>query len=91
MEKPPETYNVRAVQRAMQILTAFDGEHADRDEELEAGIRAVSAPIRDIVGNVIAALSVAGPVTRMPPQRMREIVDALLGACSAISAHVLRA
>ena len=65
--------------------------YAIDDEEFEEGIRAVSAPIRDIDGNVIAALSMPGPVNRMPPERMREIVDALLEACNAISAHVLRA
>jgi len=30
MEKAPEIYNVRAVERAMQILSVFDGEHTDR-------------------------------------------------------------
>jgi IclR family KDG regulon transcriptional repressor len=60
------------------------------DEEFEEGIRAVSAPIRNIDGNVIAALSMPGPTNRMPPQRISEIVDALLEAASAISAHVLR-
>ncbi len=65
--------------------------YAIDDEEFEAGIRAVSAPIRDMDGNVIAALSVPGPVTRMPPERTEEIVDALLAACDAISARVLRA
>jgi len=65
--------------------------YAMDDEEFEQGIRAVSAPIRDIDGNVIAALSIPGPVHRMPPDRMQEIVDALLEACSAISALVPRA
>jgi DNA-binding IclR family transcriptional regulator len=61
------------------------------DEEFEAGIRAVSAPIRDIDGRVIAALSVPGPVNRMPPERIPEIADALLASAAAISARVLRA
>jgi IclR family KDG regulon transcriptional repressor len=61
------------------------------DEEFEEGIRAVSAPVRDIDGNVIAALSMPGPTNRMPPQRIREIVDALVEAANAISAHVLQA
>jgi IclR family KDG regulon transcriptional repressor len=30
MGKDPKTYNVRAVERAMQILSSFDGEHAER-------------------------------------------------------------
>jgi DNA-binding IclR family transcriptional regulator len=65
--------------------------YAFDDEQFEEGIRAVSAPIRDIDGNVIAALSMPAPVNRMPPERMREIADALLETCDAISAHVLRA
>ena len=64
--------------------------YAIDDEEFEAGIRAVSAPIRDIDGNVIAALSVPGPINRMPPERMEEIIGALLETANAVSAHVLR-
>jgi DNA-binding IclR family transcriptional regulator len=60
------------------------------DEEFEAGIRAISAPVRDMDGNVIAALSMPGPVNRMPPERLPEITEALLAATSAISAQVLR-
>jgi len=60
------------------------------DEELEAGIRAVSVPIRDIDGKVIAALSMPGPVNRMPPERLPEITEALLAAAEAISGHVPR-
>jgi IclR family KDG regulon transcriptional repressor len=60
------------------------------DEEYEAGIRAVSVPVRDIDGNVVAALSMPGPTNRMPPERIPEIVDALVEAANAISAHTLR-
>ena len=30
MERDPKSYNVRAVERAIQILSAFDGEHAEQ-------------------------------------------------------------
>lgn len=63
--------------------------YAIDDEELEEGIRAVSAPIRDVHGNVIAALSIPGPVSRMPPSRIPEIVEALLEATDAISSRVI--
>lgn len=59
-------------------------------EELEEGIRAVSAPIRDIDGHVIAALSMPGPVNRMPPERIPEIAAAVVEAADAISAHGLQ-
>jgi DNA-binding IclR family transcriptional regulator len=60
------------------------------DEELEEGIRAVSAPIRDMDGNVIAALSVPAPTNRMPPERIPEIAAALIETTDAISARLLR-
>ena len=61
------------------------------DEEFEEGIRAVSAPIRNIDGNVIAALSVPGPTNRLTAERIPEIAQALEEAADAVSAHVLRA
>jgi IclR family KDG regulon transcriptional repressor len=64
--------------------------YAFDDEEFEEGVRAVSAPVRDIGGNVIAALSIPGPTNRMLPERVPEIVDALVEAANAISGHVLR-
>ena len=60
------------------------------DEGFEAGIRAVAAPIRDIDGHVIAALSVLGPTNRMPPERILEIAQAVVEATHGISAHLLR-
>ncbi len=41
-------------------------------EELEHGLTAVAAPIRDHTGTVIAALSVSGPVYRLTEDRARE-------------------
>jgi len=60
------------------------------DEEFEVGIRAVSVPIWDIDGNVIAALSMPGPTNRMSLERIPEIAQALIETARAISAHVLR-
>ena len=60
------------------------------DEEFEVGIRAVSAPIWDIDGNLIAALSMPGPATRIVPERISEIAQALVEAAQAVSGHVYR-
>jgi IclR family KDG regulon transcriptional repressor len=60
------------------------------DEEFEVGIRAVSVPIRDIDGNLIAAMSMLGPSNRLTPERIPEIADALVETANAVSAHVLR-
>jgi DNA-binding IclR family transcriptional regulator len=64
--------------------------YAHDDEEFEVGVRAVSAPIRDIDGNLIAALSMPGPTNRITPERIPEIAQALVEAAEAVSGHVLR-
>lgn len=51
------------------------------DEECEIGMRCVATPIRDMQGNVVAALSVSGPISRMTRLRYEtEIVPQLLEA-----------
>jgi len=60
------------------------------DEEFEVGIRAVSVPIRDIDGNLLAAMSMLGPSNRLTPERIAEIAEALVETASAVSGHVRR-
>jgi DNA-binding IclR family transcriptional regulator len=60
--------------------------YAVTDEEFEAGIRAISAPIRDIDGKVIAAMSIPFPTSRLNPERIPEIAQALMDAANAVSA-----
>lgn len=55
------------------------------DEELEPGVRAVSAPVRDREGNVIAALSVTCPTSRLPLDRVPAIAAEARQAADAIS------
>jgi DNA-binding IclR family transcriptional regulator len=59
------------------------------DEEFEEGIRAISASIRNIDGNVIAAMSIPGPTERLAPDRVEEIAQALVEAANAVSARGL--
>lgn len=54
-------------------------------QELEHGLNAAAAPIRDHHGVVIAALSVSGPVYRMTEERTRELVPAAVAAADAVS------
>ena len=55
------------------------------DEELELGIRAVAAPIRDERGRVVAAISVFTTVARSTKQKIiREIVPPLLATAEEI-------
>jgi IclR family KDG regulon transcriptional repressor len=58
------------------------------DEEFEEGIRAIAAPVRDLDGNLVAALSIPSPTNRLRRERIPEIAQALLEAANAVSAHV---
>ncbi|MHA0289156.1 IclR family transcriptional regulator [Mycobacterium sp. C3-094] len=66
------------------MAIAADG-HVISTEEMEPGLTAVAAPIRDHAGIVIAALSVSGPVYRLDADRAREIVPAVVAAADAVS------
>src|SRR5215218_8842886 len=43
--------------------------------ELEEGFNGVAAPVFDASGRCLAALSVSGPVYRMPPERLPEVAQ----------------
>ncbi len=54
-------------------------------EENELGVRCVGAPVRDISGGVIAAISLASPVFHMAESRMAELGPMLRETADAIS------
>jgi len=55
------------------------------DEEIEAGLRCVAAPIRDHTGRVSAAISVAAPVQRMTKKMVQSTIPSVVAAAEAIS------
>ena len=42
-------------------------------DELEDGLAAVAAPVRDASGDVVAALAISGPTLRMPAERLEAL------------------
>ncbi len=63
--------------RREQFATAVD--------ELELGLAAIAAPVRGAGGQVVAALSVSGPTTRMTPARIAELKPILIAEAAAFS------
>ena len=55
-----------------------EGEH-------EPDVRCVAAPIFDLSGRAVGAISIAGPATRMGPPETEELVDKILQAAASIS------
>jgi DNA-binding IclR family transcriptional regulator len=54
-------------------------------EELEIGLNAIAAPVRDEQGKVIAAVSVSGPAYRVTPKRVRDLGEQTVRAAEQIS------
>jgi len=54
-------------------------------DELEEGLTAVAAPIRNAHGDVIASMSVSGPTFRLSEQRVADVVPQLVEAAAEVS------
>jgi len=62
--------------------------YAIDDEEVEAGVRCVGAPILSQSGRPVAAVSVSGPSSRITQQSVPAIAEHLLRCCREISASL---
>jgi DNA-binding IclR family transcriptional regulator len=54
-------------------------------DELEEGLTAVAAPIRNAHGDVVASMSVSGPTFRLPERRVADVVPLLVAAAAEVS------
>ncbi len=54
-------------------------------DELEIGLTAVAAPVRDVHGEVLASMSISGPTFRLDDQRLPEIADHVVAAARDVS------
>lgn len=59
--------------------------HAFAIDELEIGLSAVAAPVRDIHGEVLASMSISGPTFRLDPERLPELAEAVTAAANEVS------
>lgn len=62
--------------------------YAIDDQEITEGLRCVAAPIRNHTGNVVAAMSVAGPSIRMGPEKIGSIITSVTQAAEELSAKL---
>jgi IclR family transcriptional regulator, acetate operon repressor len=75
-----------ALRRELDVVA--EAGWASTIEELELGLNAVAAPIRQQDGVVIAALSVSGPSYRLVPARIPGIALAVVSAADEISGRL---
>jgi DNA-binding IclR family transcriptional regulator len=57
-------------------------------EELEEGLTAVAAPVRNAEGNVIASISASGPSFRIPAGRLGSLAGSVVRAAAEISGRL---
>lgn len=63
-------------------------EYAVDDMEHEPGVRCVAAPVRNYTGSVIASLSVSGPATRVPKERIPALAERVREVAAKLSARL---
>ena len=80
----PQTITRRALLRR-ELEQVRDQGFATAVDELEVGLTAVAAPIRNAHGDVIASLSVSGPSFRLPADRVDEVVAMVKQAALEVS------
>lgn len=68
-----------------ELVRVREQGYATTTEELELGLDAVAAPVRDAGGRVVAAISVSGPVYRLDAARMAEVAPAVVAAAADLS------
>jgi IclR family acetate operon transcriptional repressor len=73
---------------ARALETVREEGYATIVDELEDGLAAVAAPVRDRDGAVIAALTVSGATVRLPPARLRLLGRVALEQARALSARL---
>jgi IclR family transcriptional regulator, acetate operon repressor len=71
-----------------QLAAVREQGYATIVDELEMGLAAVAAPIRDGDGTVVGALSVAGPTARLGPSRLGIVGALAVEQADAVSARL---
>lgn len=72
-----------------QLKTIAEQGYAVDNEELDVGVKCVSAPIRDYTRRIIGAVSISGPSMRFPDDRINnELIPLVLKAGEEISSKL---
>lgn len=87
MARTPKTNTSSAALLKVLEEVCVEGFSVD-DEESEIGMRGIAAPVRDMNGNVIAAISVGGPVQRLTKKALRGFTPDLMNAAEGISTRL---
>jgi DNA-binding IclR family transcriptional regulator len=89
LSAPLESFTPQTITSATKLAADLDvvraAGWASTDEELEAGLTAIAAPVWDSSGRVVASISVSGPSYRLPPDRRPAIANLVRAAAADLS------
>ncbi len=69
------SYSIDTIQTFLDELELVRKQgYAFDNEECELGARCIAAPVRNHLGRIIASMSISGPVNRMSPARIDELI-----------------
>ncbi len=68
-----------------ELETAREQGYAVAVDELEVGLTAIAAPVRNAHGDVICSMSLSGPTFRLPAERVEEVTPLLVDAAAELS------
>jgi DNA-binding IclR family transcriptional regulator len=71
-----------------ELAKTRDRGYAIDDEEQEEGVRCLAVPVRDASGQVVASLSVSGPVTRLNDQQVQSVIPELIDSGAKLSTRL---
>jgi DNA-binding IclR family transcriptional regulator len=80
----PHTITGRAELRK-ELARVREQGYAIAVDELEVGLTAVAAPIRNAHADVVASMSVSGPSFRLPEDTLAEVVRMVVEAAAEVS------
>jgi DNA-binding IclR family transcriptional regulator len=68
-----------------ELQRVRDRGYAVDNEEYDDGLRCIGAPIHDHTGQVVAAIGIGGPVTRVTPARLAPLAELVMAAARGLS------
>jgi len=69
----------------IELATVREQGYAVDDEEYEEGLRCIGAPVFGHTGQVVAAIGIGGPTTRVTPGRVTELSELVMDAAAGLS------
>ncbi|MGH2350850.1 MAG: IclR family transcriptional regulator, partial [Chloroflexota bacterium] len=92
LSRPLTRYTARTITNPLLLRRDLNGIRAQGfaigQEEYEADLSAVGAPVRDHRGDVVASITVSGPSFRLPPDRLLQLGSVVRHVADRISAQL---